>query len=97
MAGQAATWFSPAAAPPAPHPCSCRPPPSTPARWAAGDDCVAVFLHKWHKFNKLNVFYGTVAEVNADGTLVINFDDGDELVVPWAACHLRDAPRPTFF
>ena len=27
----------------------------------------------------------------------INFDDGDELVVPWAACHLRDAPRPTFF
>ena len=27
----------------------------------------------------------------------INFDDGDELVVPWAACRLRDAPRPTFF
>merc|ERR1712224_896988 len=27
----------------------------------------------------------------------INFGDGDELVVPWAACRLRDAPRPTFF
>ena len=24
----------------------------------------------------------------------INFDDGDELVVPWVACRLRDAPRP---
>ena len=27
----------------------------------------------------------------------INFDDGDELVVPWAACRLRDAPRTSTY
>merc|ERR1712159_98451 len=27
----------------------------------------------------------------------IDFDDGDELVVPWAACRLRDAPRTSTY
>ena len=45
-----------------------------------------------------HMYPGRVGAVSKSKDKVkINFDDGDELVVPWAACRLRDAPRPTFF
>jgi len=45
-----------------------------------------------------HMYPGRVGAVSKSKDKVkINFDDGDELVVPWAACRLRDAPRTSTY
>ena len=45
-----------------------------------------------------HMYPGSVGAVSKSKDKVkIDFDDGDELVVPWAACRLRDAPRTSTY
>ena len=67
---------------------------------AADDDVPepAVGVRVMAPWKNRHMYPGRVGAVSKSKDEVkINFDDGDELVVPWAACRLRDAPRPTFF
>ena len=44
-----------------------------------------------------HMYPGRVGAVSKSKDKVkINFDDGDERVVPWAACRLRDTPRASY-
>ena len=67
----------------------------------AADDLLpepAVGVRVMAPWKNRHMYPGRVGAVSKSKDKVkINFDDGDELVVPWAACRLRDAPRPTFF
>merc|ERR1719321_271824 len=67
---------------------------------AADDDVPrpAVGVRVMAPWKNRHMYPGRVGAVSKSKDKVkINFDDGDELVVPWAACRLRDAPRTSTY
>merc|ERR1719399_1486014 len=67
---------------------------------AAADDVPepAVGVRVMAPWKNRHMYPGRVGAVSKSKDKVkINFDDGDELVVPWAACRLRDAPRTSTY
>merc|ERR1719152_30690 len=67
----------------------------------AADDLLpepAVGVRVMAPWKNRHMYPGRVGAVSKSKDKVkINFDDGDELVVPWAACRLRDAPRTSTY
>jgi hypothetical protein len=57
----------------------------------------AVGLRVMAPWKNRHMYPGRVGAVSKSKDKVkINFDDDDELVVPWTACRLRDAPRTSY-
>merc|ERR1719160_2423470 len=74
--------------------------PWTHCQVGAADDLPrpAVGVRVMAPWKNRHMYPGRVGAVSKSKDKVkINFDDGDELVVPWAACRLRDAPRTSTY
>merc|ERR1719160_1894025 len=74
--------------------------PWTHCQVGAADDLPrpAVGVRVMAPWKNRHMYPGRVGAVSKSKDKVkINFDDGDELVVPWAACRLRGAPRTSTY